>query len=71
MEWTMVRQLSLSYFVQEFAANNGAAFNVAAIVTFFLLVYAVFMAIDKGMGVHIQVVISESGEQGLSDFAYV
>jgi len=60
-----------SYFVQEFVANNRAAFNVAAVVTFFLFVHTVFMAIDRGMGEHVQVVLFKGGEQGMNDFAYV
>jgi hypothetical protein len=45
------------------------AFNVAAVLTFFGLCISVFTAIDRGMGVHVTVILYERGVKGLSDYA--
>lgn len=42
-----------------------------AVATFLGLVIAVFIAIERGMGVHVEVVLFERGLQGLSDYNQV
>jgi hypothetical protein len=69
LEWMTVRKLPLQ--VKRLAANDDVVFNVAAVITFFLFAHAVFMAIDRGMGVHVEVVLYQGGAQGMTDFAYV
>jgi hypothetical protein len=44
---------------------------VAAVATFFVLIVGVFMAIDRGMGVHVEVVLLEAGVGALSHYAQV
>jgi hypothetical protein len=46
-------------------------FNVLAVATFLGLAIAVFIAIERGMGVHVEVVLYERGFQGLSDYNQV
>jgi hypothetical protein len=54
-----------------FVANFGTAFNVAAVVSFFVLIVGVFMAIDRGMGVHVEIVLLKAGVNALSDYSQV
>ena len=68
----MVRQHSHKLTtVGESTANISPAFNVAAVATFFGLAIAVFIAINRGMGVHVEVVLFERGLKGLSDYNQV
>ncbi|KAF2176565.1 hypothetical protein K469DRAFT_742884 [Zopfia rhizophila CBS 207.26] len=43
-------------------------FNILAVMTFYGLCIAVFIAIDRGMGTHVEVVLFKRGSKGLSDY---
>ncbi|KAF1996049.1 hypothetical protein P154DRAFT_609589 [Amniculicola lignicola CBS 123094] len=45
-------------------------FNVLAVLTFYGLAVAVFITTDRGMGVHIQVVLFQGGLKGLIDYSH-
>lgn len=49
----------------------NAVFNVLAVATFYGLAIAVLIAIDRGMGVHVDTVLFERGLRGLSDYSQV
>jgi len=72
MEWTTVRQFNLqNLFFGKSVANFSKAFNIAAVVSFFILIVGVFMAIDRGMGVHVEIVLLKAGVSALSDYTQV
>jgi hypothetical protein len=51
--------------------NSLLVFNVLAVLTFYGLSIAVFMAIKRGMGRHVTVVLFEGGLKGLGDYNQV
>ena len=46
-------------------------FNILAFLSFFGLVGAVFTAIERGMGVHISVILYERGVHGVTAYKQV
>lgn len=44
---------------------------MAAVVSFFVLVAGVFMAVDRGLGVHVEIVLLKAGVSALSDYTQV
>lgn len=46
-------------------------FNILAFLSFFGLVSAVFIAIERGMGIHISVILYERGVNGVTAYKQV
>lgn len=51
--------------------NSLIVFNVLAVLTFYGLAVAVFLAIKRGMGTHVTLVLFEGGLKGLGDYNQV
>lgn len=53
------------------ALTRIAVFNVIAVVLFYGLIIATFIAIDRGMGTHLDLVLYERGMNGLVEYSAV
>lgn len=52
-------------------SNLLTVFNVFSVLTFYGLVAAVCIAIERGMGTHVQLILFERGTKGLSEYNQV
>ncbi|KAF2658322.1 hypothetical protein K491DRAFT_276322 [Lophiostoma macrostomum CBS 122681] len=66
--WVLKRRIDTGKGKRERVYGMDDIFNVLAVLTFYGLAIAVFMAIKRGMGTHVALVLYERGLQGFSDY---
>ncbi|KAF2876443.1 hypothetical protein BDV95DRAFT_625681 [Massariosphaeria phaeospora] len=66
--WALKRRMDSGKGRRERVYGMDDLFNVLAVLTFFGLAVAVLIATERGMGVHIEVVLFERGYKGLSAY---
>ncbi|ORY12072.1 hypothetical protein BCR34DRAFT_564185 [Clohesyomyces aquaticus] len=66
--WSLQRRVAIGKGKGQQIFGLDDLFNILAVLTFYGLSIAVFTAIDRGMGVHAEVVLFKRGLEGLSEY---